>query len=89
MSRRVGGGGGGPGAAVAAAACRVPGVRVACSAREARIRDDVTCAEAGYSWNPFTRLNRNYCCAKSRIFFWRHWFRKNLTGRCRRFFRNN
>ncbi len=74
---------------VASAACRVPGLRAACGAMDVRVRDDVTCAEAAYSWNPFTRLNQGYCCRKSRVLFWRHWFRKNLTGRCRRFFRNN
>ena len=65
----------------------LPGFRWFCNARLGRIADDQKCAAAGYAFNPFVRLSRRYCCAKSRWLFWRHFMRKNFTPVCRRFFR--
>ena len=65
----------------------LPGFRFLCSARANRMQDEMKCVESGYSLNPFTRMAGRYCCKKSRVFFWRHWWRKTFTGRCRRFFR--
>jgi hypothetical protein len=66
----------------------LPGFRFYCNMRANRMRDQMKCVEEGYSLNPFRRVQRRYCCATSRIFFLRRWWRKNLTGTCRRFFRN-
>ena len=52
-----------------------------------RFRDENRCLEARFTWNLFERMNGRYCCAKSRVLFLRHWWRKNFTPRCRRFFR--
>ena len=65
----------------------IPGLRVLCDARERRIEEDKTCAEAAHSWNPFTRMTENFCCKKFRWLFWRSWLRKNLNLGCRRFYR--
>ena len=66
----------------------LPGFRFFCNLRANRMRDEMKCVEEGYSLNPFRRMTRRYCCATSRIFWWRRWWRKNLTGTCRRFFRS-